>query len=276
MAAVRTFLHAPRSFAPFVILAVLASSYAGVRTVPSFGRYKRDSDQRLAELAAAPRGTVYTAEAWAQVSESWWFLGDDFRDQKKRELVAKYYALDRVLFRGSDVWSTLGVSDVKLTMQYEFEPAVCIDEITHLDLKPYIGRDVGALHHAFLDAITEIQRSTSAKLRTIDLTATFLGSEPPLPRARTYVARWRDGVLEAYTATLGRAGRSTERTITIADSLVSSDWDIYLVAVGDPPRLLGKSSQRRFSYRPWRTAPYWTLACKPDACFVLMTIHHSI
>ncbi len=267
MAAARTFLYAPRSFAPFVILAVLASSYAAVRTVPSYGRYKRDSDQRLAELAATPHGAVYTAEAWDQVSESWWFLGDDFRDQKKRELVAKYYALDRVL---------LGVSDVKLTMQYEFEPAVCIDEITHLDLKPYIGRDVGALHHAFLDEIAEIQRATSAKLRTIDLVATFLGSEPPLPRARTYVARWRDGVLEAYTATLGRAGRSTERTITIADALVSADWDIYLVAVGDPPRLLGKSSQRRFSYRPWRTAPYWTLACKPDACFVLMTIHHSI
>ena len=275
MAAIRAFLHSPRSYAPFVIVAVLASSYAAARTVPAFARYKQEADQRLADLAATPRGGVYTATAWNQVSETWWFLGDDFRDQKKRELAAKYFGLDRVLFRGSDVWATLGISDVKLVMRYEFEPAACLDELEHFDLKPYFGRDIGALHHAFLDTIAEIQGATTAKLRTIDLVATFLSSPPPLPRAKTYVARWRDGVLEGYTATLGRQGRSTERTITITNRL-SADWDIYLVAVGDPPRLLGKSSERRFSYRPWRIGPYWTLACRGDACFVLMSVHHTI
>ena len=276
LATTRAFLYSPRSFAPFVILAVLASGYAAARTIPSYTHYKRDSDQRLAELAATPRHGVYTANAWDQVSESWWFLGDDFRDQKKRELAAKYFGLDRVLLRGSGIWTTLGVSDLKLTMHYDLEPAVCLDEIDKLDLKAYIGRDIAAIHHAFLDAIAEIQQFTSSRLRTIDLVATFLGATPPLPRSKIYVARWRDGVLEAYTSTLGRNGRSTERTITIADQLTTADWDIYLVAVGDPPRLLGKSSTRRFSYRPWRTAPYWTLACKADACFVTMAVHHSI
>jgi Family of unknown function (DUF6056) len=276
MATTRTFLHSPRSFAPFVVIAVVASGYAAARTIPSYTGYKADSDSRLAYLAATPRGGVYTAEAWDQVAETWWFLGDDFRDQKKRELVARYFQLDRVLFRGSDVWSTLGVSDVKLTMLSDFEPGLCIDELEQLDLPPYIGRDVAALHHAFQDAIAEIQRTAPARLRSIDLTATFLGSRPPLPRDRTYVARWRDGDLEAYTARLGRAGRSTRRTITIDDALVAGDWEIYLVAIGDPPKLLGKSSERQFHYRPWRTAQYWTMACKPEACFVMMSVHHSI
>lgn len=276
LAAVRTFLYSPRSFVPFVVLAVVASVYAAGRTLPSFHRYKAESDQRMAQLAETPRGGVYTADAWDQVSETWWFLGDDFRDQKKRELVARHYQLDRVLFRGNDVWSTLGVSDVKLTMHSDFEPPLCIDEQDRLDLKPYIGRDVGAIHHAFLDAISEIQRAVPARLRSIDLTAAFLGSRPPLPRDTTYVARWRDGALEAYTARLSRAGRSLDRNITIADELVGRDRDVYLVAIGDPPRHLGKSSARRFTYRPWRTGQYWTMACDARSCFVVMSVHHAI
>jgi hypothetical protein len=276
LAAVRTFLHSPRSFAPFVIMAVVASLYAAVRTLPSYHRYKADSDLRMQQLAATPAGGVYTADAWEQVAETWWFLGDDFRDQRKRELVARVYQLDRVLFRGNDVWSTLGVSDVKLTMHSDFEPAVCIDEQDRLDIKPYIGRDVAAIHHAFLDTIAEIQRGVPARLRSVDLTAAFLGSRPPLPRDVMYVARWRDGALEAYTATLSRAGRSLDRKITIDQKLFGSDRDVYLVAIGDPPLRLGKSSARQFAYRPWRTGQYWTLACDAGSCFVLMSVHHSI
>lgn len=276
MAVARAYLGTPRSYAPFVVLAAFASGYAVARTVKSYPSYHRDSTRRLAELAATPAGGVYTADAWDQVSETWWFLGDDFRDQKKRELVANYFGLDRVLFRGGDVWSTLGMSDVKLIMQYDFEPALCVDEIEHLDLKPYIGRDVAALQHAFLDAIASIQRSTPAALKTIDLVVTFLGEAPALPRARTYVARWREGVVQAYTSTLGRAGRSKDRTIRLSDNLKAADWDVYLVAIGDEPRLLGKSGARQFTYQPWRTGQYWVLACDRDACFVTMAMHHSI
>ncbi|MBX3162392.1 MAG: hypothetical protein KF773_40885 [Deltaproteobacteria bacterium] len=276
LAVVRTFLHSRRGFAPFVILAVLASGYAALRTIPSYRSYDRDSETRLTELAETPPGGVYTAEAFNQVSESWWFLGDDFRDQKKRELVARYFGLDRVLFRGPEMWAKLGISDVKLTMHYELDPPLCIDQIDQLDLKPYIGKDVGALHHAFLDAIAEIGKFTSSKLLYIDLTASFLGSDPQLPRPRTFVARWRDGVLEGYTSTLGREGRSRERSITVDAALERGDWEIYLVAIGDAPHLLGRSSQKRFTYRPWRTAQYWVMACKPDHCFVTQSFHHSI
>jgi hypothetical protein len=276
MAVARAYLATPRSLAPFIALAVFASGYAVARTAKSYPSYHRDSDERLRELAATPANGVYTADAWDQVAETWWFLGDDFRDQKKRELVAKYFGLDRVLFRGGDVWSTLGMSDVKLIMKYDFEPALCIDELEHLDLKPYIGRDVGALHHAFLDAIANVQRATPATLRSIDLVATFLGEAPPLPRPRTYVARWRDGALEAYTSTLGRAGRSKDRTIRLTDAMKATDRDVYLVAIGDSPRLLGKSGARQFTYQPWRTGQYWVLVCDKDACFVTMSMHHSI
>ncbi|MBS1120764.1 MAG: hypothetical protein H6Q90_2992 [Deltaproteobacteria bacterium] len=273
---VRAFLHSRRSFTPFVVMAVLASGYAAARTIPLFTAVDRASTARLAELAATPAGGVYTADAWDQVSETWWFLGDDFRDQKKRELVANYFALDRVLFRGSDQWATLGVTDVKLTMHYDFDPPLCIDEVDQLDLKPYIGKDVGALHHAFLDAIAEIQRVTSAKLHYIDVVATFLGSSPPLPRDKVYVARWRDGVFEGYTAAMGRVGRSKDRKILLSPELQTAAWEIFLVAIGDPPKRLGTGNEGPFLYQPWRTAQYWILACKPDHCFVTYTAHHKI
>jgi hypothetical protein len=276
MAIARAYLDSPRAFAPFVILAVFASGYAAARTVPSYTHYKRDADQRLTELAAMPAHGVYTADAWDQVSETWWFLGDDFRDQKKREMVARYFGLDRVLFRGSDVWTALGVADVKLQMHYHLEPELCLDEVDKLELKPYIGRDIAALHHAFLDAVTEIERTAPAHLRSIDLVATFLGEAPPLPRPQTYVARWRDGAVEAFTASLGRAGRSKDRTIRLADDVTAPDWDVYVVAIGDKPRLLGKTRDRQFTYQPWRTGQYWVLVCDQSACFVTMAMHHRI
>ncbi|MBC7976604.1 MAG: hypothetical protein H7138_16645, partial [Myxococcales bacterium] len=276
MAIVRAYLHSPRSFAPFVVVAVIASTYAGARTIRSYYRHHHDSNVRLAELAQTPKGGVYTADAWAQVNETWWFLGDDFRDQKKRELAAKYFGLSRVLFRGSDLWATLGVSDVKLMMSYTFDPGLCIDELERFDLKPYIGRDVAAIHHQFLDTIAELQRSTTATLDTMDLVVTFRGTPPVLPRAKTYVARWRQGTLEGFTASHGRIGRTKDRIIKLPPELVARDWDTYLVAIGDTPRLLGKSSAGTFTYQPWRTAQYWVLACDADACFVTLALHHSI
>jgi hypothetical protein len=276
MAVARSFLHRNRSFAPFVILAVLASGYAAARTIPMFTRVKRDSDQRLAELAATPRGGVYTAQAWEQVDESWWILGDDVRDQKKRELVANYFALDRVLFRGGDMWATLGVTDVKLIMQYQFEPELCIDEIEKLDIQPYLGRDMTALHHTFLDIVATLQKRVAARLRSIDLVVTFLGNDPPLPNARIYAARWADGKLEGYAAKMTREGRSTQRRIELPAELRTADREIFLVAIGDPPRRLGTGAEGPFTYEPWRSGPYWALACKPDHCFVILALNHAI
>lgn len=277
MAVAQSFLYRPRSFAPFIALAVIASTYAAARTVPLYTRVSRASDARLAQLEATPPGGVATLQAWEQIPEEWWFLGDDVRDQKKQEMVAAYFGLYRVLFRGNDQWATLGVTDVKLTMHYDFDKPICLDEVDGLDLKGYVGRDVGAIHHAFLDAITDIQRTAPAHLRTIDLVVNFLGEQPPLPRKKLYVARWREGVLEGYVARMARKGRSPERTIVLPDALKQSDWDIYLTEIGDPPKLLGKSNTGApLTYVPWKSGPYWVTACKPDFCFVIFTVSHAV
>jgi hypothetical protein len=277
LACITSFLHRPKTFAPFVVFAVLASTYASARTIPMFTRLSRDSDRRLAELASTSPGEIYTAKAWEQVPESWWFLGDDVRDQKKQELVARYFALDRVLFRGADVWSTLGVTDVKLTMHYEFDQDVCIDKIDELDLKPYVGKNIDALHHAFQDAIAQIKRATPAHLKWVDLVASFLGTKPPMPPGPLYVARWREGVLEGYTAGMKRLGRSRDRQIILTPGLQSQPWDIYIVHIGDPPKLIGSTtSGQPLKYQPWASGQYWVLACKPDHCFVVFTVAHTI
>lgn len=273
----QAFLHRTRAFAPFVVIAVLASTYAAMKTIPMFTRLDRDSDVRLAQLAATPLDGVYTAESWEQVGESWWFLGDDFRDQKKREFVARYFGLRRVLFRGASAWTTLGIDDVKLTMHYDFDAQICLDEIDEIDIKPYVGRDVGALHHAFLDVITEIKYENPAKLLYIDLVATFLGTQPPMPREKLYVARWDRGVFEGYTAKMHRIGRSTTRQLTLSGELIRSPWEIYVVSIGDAPKLMGLSTSKEpLTYQPWSSRMYWFLACRSDYCFVIYTANHKI
>jgi hypothetical protein len=273
---VAAFLETPRAFAPFVGFAVIVSIYAGARTIPSYTHLKHASDERLAELAATPPGGVDTVQGWPQIIESWWTLGDDVRDQKKQEMVATYFGLDRVLFRGNDMWKTLGITDVKLTMRYDIDPPMCLDEVEKLDLKPYVGRDVGALQHAFLDEITQIERFTGAHVKSIDLTATFMGSEPPLPRKHMYVARYKDGKLEGYTAGVRRAGRTPERTVVLSPELAATGMDIYVMFIGDEPRRLGTTRDPKLVYSPWKSGPYWLAACRADECFVVFTTTHVI
>src|SRR5213078_3065053 len=77
----------PRRLVPFALVAAFASVYAGVRTVPLFLRLAEQSDERLALLAAAPRGAMVTVESFDQVDDSWWFLGDDLRKPNQRDLI---------------------------------------------------------------------------------------------------------------------------------------------------------------------------------------------
>lgn len=273
----RAYLFRPGSYGLFIGVALLASIYAGLRTIPMYTRMSAASDTRLAELQAIPPGGKYTAKAWEQIAENWWALGDDMRDQKKQELVANYFGLQRVLFRGSDQWRTLGVTDVKLTMHYELDKPACLDEFDQLDLQPYVGRDIEALHHSFLDRITEIELVTGVQVRTIDLRAVFLGEQPPMPSRTVYVAKWDDGKLEGYTARLRRKGRAKQREIVLSDALKKEPWHIYMVLVGEPPKKLGVSTDNTMlTYTPWRSGPYWALACKPDRCFILLAVAHSI
>ena len=141
-------LSTPRRLAPFVVLAVAASVYAGVRSLPLYYRLSDASADRLAALAATPRGGVFTAESFEQVDDSWWFLGDDFRDVKKRDLVAAYFDLHGVIFRAVDIDAPLGVSDVTLVPRYQVTPASCLDEHGGLDLGTYRGIDIGSVHKA--------------------------------------------------------------------------------------------------------------------------------
>jgi hypothetical protein len=270
------FLRERRAFIPFIVIAVAASGYAAARTIPLYTRMSEASDQRLAQLSAAAPHTDVTTNAWEQVNESWWTLGDDMRDQKKQALVASYFGLHRVLFRGADPWSVLGETDVKITLDYELDPPVCLDKIETLDIKPYIGRDIRALHHAFHDTVAEIQLATGRPPRWIDFKVTFLGDMPPLPPGKLYLGRWRNGVLAGYTAKLRRSGRSTQRRIEV-DPALPGTWDIYLVRIGDAPRLLGTNkTPAQLTYVPWGTGAYWTIACQAEQCFVMLAVTHTI
>ena len=279
LAVLRAYLHRPRTYAPFVVLAVLCSAYAAARTIPMFTRLDRDSERRLAELADTPPGGFYTAEGWESVNETHWFLGDDFRDQRKRELVARYFGLRRVLFRGPDVWATLGVTDVKLVHDYVLDdPRVCLDKLDELNLLPYVGRDVRALQFAFMDAVTEIRHVSSSPLRAVDLRVIFLGERPPMPRKDVYVARWRAGVgREGYAGGMDRIGRTKDRQVKLPPELKSKAWEVYAVSIGDKPRLLGlTNSTKPLVYTPWRSSMYWILACDADACFVRTAVKHKV
>jgi hypothetical protein len=277
LAIAAAFVQRTRALAPFVVLAVVVSVVAGLRTIPLYSRMKRASDERLAVLASTAPGTVGMLDGWEQITENWWTLGDDARDQKKQEMIAQYFGLQRVIFRGNDRWKTLGVTDVKLTMQYETDPAVCLDEIENLDLKPFTGRDIAAIHHSFLDEITQIQRDGHTSVKQVDLVATFLGPPPPLPPSkRLYVARYHDGTLEGYTAGIRRAKRAHAREVVLSPELKQADMDLYVMRVGDQPLKIGTTHSATLTYEPTASGTYWITACRAEACFVVFATNHVI
>lgn len=262
-------LTTTRRLAPFVVLAVLASIYAGVRSLPLYLRLADQSDARVAALAAAPRGSVFTAASYEQVDDSWWFLGDDLRDVKKRELIAAYFGLGGVIFRAVDIDAPLGVSDVTLVPRYEVTPAGCLDELGGLELGSYRGIDITAVHTAARAAIDRLRErlAPAARLERLDLVVGFTGAAPALPRPTLVVERWRPEGYEGYAGAIERQGSSKRRVIKLPKGL-AADFEIYAYQVSGEARRLGTARDAVLSYVPWARGAYWALACRPAECFV--------
>ncbi|MEZ4360906.1 MAG: DUF6056 family protein [Kofleriaceae bacterium] len=267
---VRALVVRPRGYLPLVILAVAASVYAAAMTIPRYTTLKQLSTERLASLSSQPAGGVITVESWPQVASSWWSLGDDFRDHKKRDLVATYFGLGRIVLRGSDAAATLGMTDVRLRFRYQLDPVTCIEQLDGVTLPELVSRDISDLLHKFTDVVEQVRRHTTARLRQLDLEIEFEGPPVQAPAPHLYVARWRDGVMTGFSAQVLRRGISQTRVIAIPPELAASDWTIYAYLVGHESRRIGSSlGATTLSYVPWGAGQYWVLACHPDQCFVL-------
>ncbi|MBL0217008.1 MAG: hypothetical protein IPQ07_24430 [Myxococcales bacterium] len=264
-------LTTTRRLVPFVLLALAASVYAGVRTIPLFLRLHEASDERLAALTAAKPGTVFTADSFDQVEDSWWFLGDDFRDIKKRELITQYFAFKDVVFRAVDLDAPLGVSDVRLAPRYVLSPPSCLDEHGGLELGAFRSLDVASLHKAMKAGIARLEDRLGSKgrLDQLELAVDFLGEPPPLPRPRLLLGRWTPTQFEGWAGVIERKGAGKTRTVTLPKELRGSDLEIFIYRVGDEARRLGTGRDEALDYQPWKRGAYWALACNPSECFVI-------
>lgn len=259
----------PRVLAPFVVLAICASAYAASRTIPLFTRVAAQGEARMRALEATKPGAIFVADAFDQVDESWWYIGDDFRDYLKRELVTEYFGLGRVFFRGYNAKAPLGVLGVKLVPRYETAAGTSAEDLA-FDLGVSRGFDLRAVHESIASSIDLLQaRIAPDPLRRYEILVDFIGAWPPMPRRRIVLARWADGRLEAHAGALVRKGRSRTRTIDLPDELARKPFEIFVVQVGDEPRRLGTTDGKPLQYIPWRTGVYWVLACDERECWVI-------
>jgi hypothetical protein len=243
----------------WLALAMVASIYAAVRTVPVYREAGAKSDARMAMLAAARPGSVVVADAFGQVEESWWFIGDDFRDWRKRDAIASYLGLERVAFIRPDLDAPLGVAGVRLV------PLVDGREDPGFDLAIKDGFDLEGMRTSARDAITRLTRThglTRFELRAAVPNIEAMG----LPRDRLIIARWESGTLTAHVGKVIRSGRSTARTVVLPDAELG--LELYVAAVtggSEPAQRLGPD----FTYTPWRRGTYWILACDATECWVV-------
>ena len=219
--------------------------------MPMYARLHAQSDARLAALEASKPGTVFTAEAFEQVDDSWWFLGDDFRDIRKRRMVRDYFDLSGVVFRAYDPEAPLAVSDVRLVAD---AGTGCLP---HFELDGYRALDVESLHKATLDAIARLPEP----VERLDLSVEFAGARPELPRPHLYLSRWTPEHFEHYAGAIRRESR-TRRIVDVPKDLADADLYVFHIA----GKLVRLDASHRFT--PWGNGIYWALACRGDACFV--------
>lgn len=239
-----------RQLIPTVAFAVLATGYAMLHTISLYKHLDESSRERLAALRAAPSGSVFTADSFEQVEDSWWSLGDDFRDIRKRQMIASYFGLHDVVFRAFDPEAPLGVTDVRLLPHSEGK---CIEG--QLELGWYKGNDVASIYDAFQRAVDR------AQLNDVELIVKFIGDRPKLPRDKL--------VVDNYVAKIKRKGRAREREVVLPASLAQTE--VFIYQVGGEARRLDK----KLTYVPWKTGAYWVLACEPSKCFVVAAMRQS-
>ncbi len=250
-----------RGLAPLIALAVAASIYAGAKTISLFARVSADSEQRMAELAKSTPGSVYVADAWQQVGETWWFIGDDFRDLRKREMVAKYFGLARVYFRGYEKTAPLGTSGIRVVPRYYVAGSDIPAEDFGFELGITRGFDLEGMHAGTLSSVALLQRRIApARLSHLDLAVEFVADPPALPHP-LLVARWHDDKLDGWVADIQRKG--TKRTLRVPPALGATD--VYMLRVGGELRKLDAS----MTYTPWGKGVYWAIACDASTCWII-------
>lgn len=244
-----------RQLIPAVVLAVAATGYAMAHTILLYKHLDEGSRERLAALRAAPAGSVFTADSFEQVDDSWWSLGDDFRDIRKRQMIADYFGLYDVVFRAFDPEAPLGVTDVRLLPHKDGQ---CIEG--QLELGWYKGNDVSSIYDAFKRAVDR------AHLSGVELVVKFIGDRPKLPREKL--------VVDQYAAKIQRKARRRERTIVLPQSIARNDIEVFIYQVGGEAKGLGTGTDK-LVYVPWKTGAYWVLACEAKQCFVIAALRQA-
>ena len=257
------------------MLAVFASGYAAIRTVPLFLRLAEQSAERIALLTGAPPGAMVTVESLDQVDDSWWFLGDDLRRPDQRKKVGEYLGLGGLVFRAVDLDAPLGVTDVRLVAHATVTPASCLDEHGGFEITGFRGLDVASIQHAMLDGIarTRARLGAAGRLDRLDLAVELVGAPPALPRKTLLIGRWHPDRLDAWAGEIARRGVTRTRSIVLPAALRGTDLEIYVYHLGGPAggvaRRLGTARDPTLEFLPWSRGGYWALACNPDECFVI-------
>ena len=267
--------RSPRRLVPFAVLAVFASGYAAVRTVPLFLRLAEQSAERIALLTGAPAGAMVTVESFDQVDDGWWFLGDDLRRPDQRKKVAEYLGLGGLVFRAVDLDAPLGVTDVRLVAHATVTPASCLDEHGGFEITGFRGLDVASIQHAMLDGIarTRTRLGAAGRLDRLDLAVELVGAPPALPRKTLLIGRWHPDRFDAFAGEIARRGVTRTRSIVLPAALRGTDLEIYVYHLGGPAggvaHRLGTARDATLEFLPWSRGGYWALACNPDECFVI-------
>lgn len=268
----------PRGRGWLVLLAFASSIYAFAHTAALYKRTSLESEARIAALALARPGSVFIADSYDQVDDSWWFLGDDLSHADKRDMVARYVGLAGVVFHAYDPMAPLGVAGARFVPIAALDPPGCLDEHAGLALDAIKAFDLVGLDHAVATSAELVrQQIAPIQLRTLSVEIQLDDPRVALPRKHLVVAKWAPDRFEAYAGQITRRGVSAVHQVALPKTLAGDPAEIFIYRVGGENKLIGTAQSASLEYTPWAGGVYWVLACRPgaDECFVVAATHHG-
>ena len=168
-----------------------SSIYAAAHTIPLYGRLAARATCGSPSSPRATPGTVLIADSFEQVDESWWFLGDDFRDAKKRDMVATYFGLSGVVFHARTIRRRRSASPARGSCRaYTVDPPSCLDQ-------PAASRSARSRASTWRRSSRGADRDRAAALADARATQSSISRSSSstirasrLPRKRILVAKW--------------------------------------------------------------------------------------
>lgn len=226
-----------------------------------------DMDVRLAQLRAAPKGSIAAITPFRSVQTTFWFLGEDLGYVTNREIAAiDVFGLRDITFdRETGVYEPSSGLEMKVTLR--FDPPVA-DAVVQAAVGPQLGTSLHVARHQWRRAMSELGRRYNLKSGDLEVVNLDFPGRNGRPIYASRLVHGR-GLIQPRSAWRQPDPLQRMSFIVTWTSLRMRVTDLFVVGMGET--LPTKREGERVYFVPLWAGSYTLIACDPTECLAVDT-----